>query len=36
MTHLDDDSDDDSFLYDEEAYNPKLEWAMNAGTGLTQ
>jgi hypothetical protein len=35
MTHLDDDSDGDSFLYDETPYNPGSEAATNAGTGLT-
>jgi hypothetical protein len=35
MTHIDDDSGDNSFLYDEEAYNPKSELATNAGTGIT-
>jgi hypothetical protein len=35
MTHLDDNSDDDSFLYDEEVYNAKSVSATNAGTVLT-
>ncbi len=35
MTHLDNDSDNNSFLYDKEAYIPKSELATNAGTGLT-
>jgi hypothetical protein len=30
MTHLDDDSDNDSFLYDKEVYNPESELATNA------
>jgi hypothetical protein len=30
MTHLDDDSDNDSFLYDKEVYDPESELATNA------